>query len=89
MSQKNRNIIPMNVPAIGGHQVQQVSFDVNEAVKQVCNNCSGGKFEKLYRIGFISELASNNRTGQKITVEYPAYICYDCGCEIGKTLVKQ
>ena len=77
---------PMAVPAIGA---QQPPFDVKEAAPHRCDHCSGELFEKLYRIGFISEFASKNRTRQKVTVEYPVYVCYSCGCEIGKTSEKQ
>ena len=84
-----KNKIPLAVPAIGGGASQQAPFDLTEAIQQQCNNCSGDTFEKLYRISYISSVAPGNRTGQKITVESPVYICYHCGMELGDTAQKQ
>ena len=75
------NKVAMRVPAIGGNP-SQPAFDVKEAVQQACI-CGNNMFDKQYRVGFISEIAAGNRTGQKINVEYPTYVCLSCGLELG------
>uniref|UniRef100_A0A6H1ZCW9 Uncharacterized protein n=1 Tax=viral metagenome TaxID=1070528 RepID=A0A6H1ZCW9_9ZZZZ len=82
IERKNRmnNKVTMRVPAIGGNP-SQPAFDIREAVQQACI-CGNNMFDKQYRIGFISEIAAGNRTGQKINVEYPTYVCLGCGLEL-------
>lgn len=73
--------ISIPVPGIGGKQ--QPSFDLKEAEHKICESCQSEIFEKLYRLGMISQFASGNKTKMDITVEYPVYVCRDCGWEFG------
>ena len=72
--------IPMMVPNIGA---QQQAVDITQSQRRVCK-CGCEFFVKVSRLGTVSKMASRNRTGQDIIVEFPAYVCRDCGAEFGK-----
>lgn len=82
MNNKGRGI-PIPIPAIGGAQ-QQVPFDISQARQQNCLGCKSNLFDLAYRVGIISSMAPGNKTGQNVTVKYEAYICHECGLELGK-----
>lgn len=75
------NKIPMPAPLMG---TLSQPFDVTQAQRKACGQCGGELFDKAYKMGVISRMASGNRTGQDITVEYPCYVCSNCGIEFGK-----
>ena len=77
-----RRVIPLPVPAIGGGQ--KPPFDVSQAQRKACNACQSALFDKVYRMGMISQFASGNTTKMDITVEYPIYVCRECGWEFNK-----
>ena len=79
-------IMPMMVPKAGG---QQQMFDLSEAIPKVCDKCKGEHFDKVYRLGMISKMASRNKTGQDVRVEYQTYLCRSCGHEFGVPVVVQ
>lgn len=80
MNDKKRTI-PFPVPAIGGGQ--QPPFDLKQAEKKICEACKSEIFEKVYRMGMISKFASGNKTQIDVMVEYPIYVCRECGWEFG------
>ena len=77
MNDKNR--FPISIPGIGGPQ--QLPFDLKQVERKVCKACGWEIFEKVCRMGLISQFASGNTTKKDIPVEYPAYICRACGLE--------
>jgi len=77
------NVVPMMVPNVGG---QRQPFDVREALPCQCVKCKGEHFDKVFRLGLISPVASRNLTGQEIRVEYQTYLCRRCGHEFGAPL---
>lgn len=80
MGEQMKGGLPMMVPAVG---YQKQPFDLAEATRKTCP-CGSELFEKIYRIGIISKMAPNNLTRMDISVEYPTYICQECGVELGK-----
>jgi hypothetical protein len=76
------NVIPM-FPRVGG---QQQPFDVGEALPCQCVKCKGEHFDKVFRLGLISSMASRNSTGQDVRVEYQMFLCRSCGHEFGAPL---
>lgn len=74
-----RRVIPMPIPGIGGQQ--QLPFDVKQAERKVCEACGWEMFDKVYRMGMISQFAQGNTTKMNIPVEYPIYVCRACGWE--------
>ena len=84
---ENRPVVRMGIPAIGGHQ-QQHPFDLREAVQATCDKCNGALFDKVYRLGNISQMAPSNKTGQNVRVEFVTYTCRGCGHEYGTPLTK-
>ena len=68
----------------------QVQIDVSQAVKTICQ-CGNEFFDKCCRMGTISALSPGNPIGKDIPVEYPVYLCRQCGLEFGKVadIVKQ
>jgi len=85
MNNKRRNVIPMNVPAIGGSQQQQ-PFDINEAIPKRCIDCNGETFDLMYRLAVISAVAPKNRTGKDILVKLETFLCRGCEWEYGKQM---
>ena len=77
-----KKVIPFSVPNVGAGQ--QLPFDITQAERQVCKECKSEFFDKVYRLGMISRFASGNTTNQEIKVEYPTYVCRECGWEMGK-----
>lgn len=83
MNERHKGI-PFPVPAIGGKQ--QLPFDVKQAEKRVCNACKSELFDKVYRMGMISQFASGNTTKKDIPIEYSIYVCRECGHEFNKEI---
>ena len=86
MSNK-RKVIPMPIPGIGGQQ--QLPFDVSQTERKICKACKSEFFDKVYRMGLISQFATGNKTKMNIPVEYPTYICRACGWEFGTEVEKK
>jgi hypothetical protein len=63
---------------------QQIQLDLSQAVPKKCGACDSEFFDKVCRMAVISKLAAGNPTGQDIPVEFPAYLCRQCGVEFGK-----
>ena len=82
----DKKIPPFPIPGIGGAGPQQVQVDVSEAKPIICLGCQCVFFDKVFRMGLISQFAPGNKLGKDIPVEYPAYLCRDCGLEIRKEL---
>ncbi len=82
-----RKVISMPIPGIGGQQ--QLPFDIKEAEQKVCNACGWEFFDKIYRMGIISQFAQGNKTKMEVMVEYPTYICRACGWEFGTEVEKK
>jgi hypothetical protein len=61
-------------------QAPQQPFDVSQAVQTKCE-CGHELFDKVWRLGTISSMATRNITGKNIIVEYPVYVCRECGKE--------
>ena len=78
MSNK-KNTIPFQIPGIGGGQ--QPPFDLSQAEKKSCNACKSELFNKVCRMGLISQFATKNTTKKDIPVEYAVYVCRECGWE--------
>jgi hypothetical protein len=58
-------------------------LDPSQAVFQKCK-CGCELYEKRFRIGVVSRLASRNRTGQDVRVDFEAAsVCIKCGAEFG------
>jgi len=55
-------------------------FDVSQAQRKTCI-CGCELYEKVFKMGLVSRLASRNTLNQDITVEYPMYVCRECGTE--------
>ena len=64
----------MKVPVIG---TQQPQFDINQAVYKKCE-CGCEYFDKVFKVGMISELAPGNTTRKEIPVERAVFICRKC-----------
>lgn len=69
---------PMSIPRIGN---QQIPFDISQADKRLCP-CGCEYFHRYFRLGVVSKMASRNTTGIDVLIEYPAYVCRDCGVEL-------
>jgi len=82
-----RRVIPMPIPGIGGGQ--QLPFDLKQAERKVCKACGWEIFEKVYRMGIISQFAQGNKTQMDVTVEYPAYVCRACGWEFNVEVLEE
>ena len=80
MNQQPGMAIPMSVPNLG--QQKGPGIDINEAIWKTCT-CENDFFDKVYRVGHVSKMASKNTTGQDVAVEMPVYICHKCGMQIG------
>jgi len=78
---KFKNVIPMSVPRVGGNQQQQPQFDINQAVYKKCE-CGCEYFDKVFKVGVISDLAPGNNTRQNIQVEGAVFVCHKCGEEL-------
>ena len=74
-----KKVISMAVPGIGGGQ--QLPYDMTQAERKVCKACGWEMFDKVYRIGMISQFATGNTLKKDIPVEYPVYVCRACGWE--------
>ena len=84
----NQPKIPTSmIPNLGGAQQQQM-FDLSEATMKICNGCKSEFFDKVFRMGVISQFASKNLLKKDIPVEFTAHLCRDCGLEFGKEKVK-
>lgn len=77
---KDKKVIPFQVPNVGA---QTLPVDVSQASRRVCS-CGSEFFDKTFRVGVVSKLASGNRIGQDVTIEMPVYVCRSCGMELGK-----
>lgn len=62
---------------------QQIPVDITQAIPRPCS-CGCVWFDKAFRLGVISAIAPGNRTGKEVVVEYPTYLCRECGVEAGK-----
>ena len=82
-----RRVVPFPVPAIGGGQ--KPPFDISQAEMKACNACKSELFDKVCRMGLISQFATRNTTKKDIPVEYPVYVCRDCGWEFNVEVKKQ
>ena len=69
--------VPMKVPRIGNTQVP----DIKDATFRQCK-CGCEYFDKVFKVGSISELAPSNKTGKSIPVELVCYVCCSCGEEL-------
>ena len=76
--------VKIPIPNIGGGQTQ--AFDVREAVQRRCAACDGEYFDPVVRLGVISKVAPNNRTGQDVLVPMQCFLCRGCGGEFGKAV---
>ena len=77
---KDKKVIPLQVPNVGA---QTLPVDITQASRRVCS-CGSELFDKTFRVGIVSRLASGNRTGQDVAIEMPTYVCFKCGIELGK-----
>ena len=75
-------VMPVMVPPM--RQVDP--FDISEAVRRQCIKCGGEYFDKAFRLGLISPVASRNLTGQEVRVQYETYLCRGCDHEFGAPL---
>jgi len=78
----NGKLVPMMVPPMR----QAEPFDISEAVRRQCIKCGGEYFDKAFRLGLISPVATRNLTGQEVRVQYETYLCRACGHEFGTAL---
>ena len=60
--------------------MRQPQIDITQAIQKKCP-CEHEYFEKAYRIGVVSKMAPGNNTRQDVIVEYPVYLCNNCGEE--------
>jgi len=72
---KYKNITPMRVPVINN---QQPMFDIKDVTMKQCE-CGTDYFDKVLKVGLISEFAASNETRKNIPVEVGVYICHGCG----------
>lgn len=77
----NNPKVPMVLPGIGG--AQQQPFDLSEATMKPCP-CGCEFYDKVFRMGIISQFAQSNKLKKDIPVEFAAHLCRDCGLEFGK-----
>lgn len=82
-----KKVIPMTIPGIG--TAQQLPFDIKEAERKNCNACDSELFDKVYKMGLISQFALGNKTQMDIPIEYATYICRACGWEFNVEVKKK
>ena len=75
---KFKNAIPMNIPRIGGNMPTP---DIKDAEFKQCK-CGCEYFDKVFKVGTISELAPSNKTGKSISAELVVFVCCQCGEEL-------
>ena len=80
---KFKNVIPMSVPRVGG--INQPQVDANQLIKYAKYKqcvCGFDYFDKVFKVGVISDLAPGNNTRQDIQVEGAVFVCHKCGEEL-------
>ena len=81
INMNDKKTVSLPIPAIGG---ATPPVDITEAKPTVCIGCKGIFFNKVFRMGKISQFAPGNTLKKDITIEYPTYLCRDCGTEVGQ-----
>jgi hypothetical protein len=58
-------------------------IDITGAVRKSCAACGHEYFLPVVKLGILSKLAPTNKQGMDILVQYPCFVCRECGHEFG------
>ena len=71
----------VNTPAM---PQQQIMITESDTIETRCAYCNHDQFDLVYRLRSLPSISPKNPTGKDQAVKLEAFICHQCGLEVGK-----